>query len=91
MEENNNGMKVIILENDSVKMSEINNAKIIRIKDKNYNILIMKDYWPVLGEVDGSVQIEAEESLILNGIKGFYSLSHNVFDLIIREKENNND
>ena len=31
MEENNNGMKVIILENDSVKMSEINNAKIIRI------------------------------------------------------------
>ncbi len=91
MEENNNGMKVIILENDSVKMSEINNAKIIRIKDKNYNILIMKDYWPVLGEVDGSVQIEAEESLILNGIKGFYSLSHNVFHLIIREKENNND
>ena len=91
MEENNNGMKVIILENDSVKMSEINNAKIIRIKDKNYNILIMKDYWPVLGEVEGSVQIEAEESLILNGIKGFYSLSHNVFHLIIREKENNND
>lgn len=91
MEENNNGMKVIILENDSVKMSEINNAKIIRIKDKNYNILIMKDYWPVLGEVDGSVQIEAEESLILNGIKGFYSLSHNVFHLIIREKENNDD
>ena len=91
MEENNNGIKVIILENDSVKMSEINNAKIIRIKDKKYNILIMKDYWPVLGEVDGSVQIEAEDSLILNGIKGFYSLSHNVFHLIIREKENNND
>ena len=91
MEENNNGMKVIILENDSVKMSEINNAKIIRIKDKNYNILIMKDYWPVLGEVDGSVQIEAEESLILNGIKGFYSLSHNVFHWITRENENNDD
>ena len=50
MEENSNGIKVIILESDNVKMSEINDAKIIRIKDKNYSILIMKDYWPVIGE-----------------------------------------
>lgn len=88
MENNSStGIKVIVLENDNVKMSEINNVRIIRIKDKKYNILIMKDYWPVLGEVDGSVQIEAEESVSFSNIKGFYSLSHNVFRLIIRENE----
>ena len=91
MEENNNGIKVIILESDSVKMSEIDNAKIIRIKDKNYNILIMKDYWPVIGEIDGSVEIEADDTINIQGIKGFYALSHNVFHLIVRERENNND
>ena len=87
MEDKSSGIKVIILENDNVKMSVINNVKIIRIKDKTYNILIMKDYWPVLGEVNGSVQIEAEESVTYSNIKGFYSLSHNVFHLIIRENE----
>jgi len=87
MEENNNGIKVIILENDNVKMSVLNNVKIIRIKDKKYNLLIMKDYWPVVGEVDGTVQIEGEESLTFSKIKGFYSLTHNIFHLIIREYE----
>ena len=83
--EDNNSIKVIVLENDSVKLSEINNVRIIRIKDQKYNILIMKDYWPVLGEINGSVTIEADQNYSYENIIGFYKLSHNVFHLIIKE------
>ena len=85
MEENNNSIKVIVLQNGNVNISEIENVRIIRIKDKNYNLLIMKDYWPVVGEIDGSISFESVEKYEYNSIKGFYALSHNVFHLIIRE------
>ena len=85
MEENNKYIKVTVLKNNSVEMSEINNARIIRIKDKKYNLLIMRDYWPILGEIEGSIIIEADERVEYTNIKGFYTLSHNVFHLIIRE------
>ena len=63
MEENKDGMKIIILDKN-ISLSELNNIKYIRIKDKKYNLLIMKDYWPILGEIDGTVIIEGEEETI---------------------------
>jgi hypothetical protein len=86
MEENNNGIKVMILKSDNVMMDEIDNVKIIRIKDNKYNLLIMKDYWPVVGEINGSIYIEADTNYDYNNIKGFYSLTHNLFHLIIQEE-----
>lgn len=83
--ENNEELKVIVLENDNVKMQVIENVKIIRIKGKKYNLMIMKDYWPVVGEIDGTIIIEAENEYSFDNIKGFYSLSHNIFHLIIRQ------
>ncbi|MBR3209970.1 MAG: hypothetical protein IKF82_06890 [Bacilli bacterium] len=77
-------LKVIILENDSARMKVIENVKIIRINDRGYKLLIMKDYWPVVGEIDGSIIIDGDEEYPIENIKGFYSLSHNIFHLIIR-------
>ena len=85
METNNSLIKVIILQNDSVLMSEMENVRIIRIKDRKYNLLIMKDYWPIIGEIDGSISFEGTDKKDYPHIKGFYALSHNVFHLIIRE------
>lgn len=80
-------MEAIILNNQKVKMVKISDVKAIRIKDQHYNLLIMKDYWPVIGEITGSILIEATENLVYKQITGFYSLSHNVFHLIVQSGE----
>lgn len=91
MEENKDSIKVIILKNDNVLMDVIDDVRIIRIKDKKYNLLIMKDYWPVVGEIDGSIFIEADKEYSYTSIKGFFSLTKNVFHLIVKEIDNEND
>ena len=62
------------------------NIKIIRIISKDYNLLIMKDYLPIIGEIEGSVDIKNEEvNLSFKGIKAFYMNSDNIFNLMIKE------
>lgn len=61
-------------------------VKVIRIKSKDYNLLIMPDYMPLLGEIQGSIEIEAEDnSKRLENIDGYYINTNNEFSLIIRE------
>lgn len=62
--------------------------KLIRIKSKNYNLLIMKDYMPIIGEIDGSVDIEGEDiNKSFKDIKAFYMSKENEFNLIIRKEK----
>ena len=62
------------------------NIKFVRILSKKYNLLIMRDYFPVIGEIDGSVEIEGKESLKFENIKGYYMNKNNEFSLIIKEE-----
>ena len=67
-------------------MRVYDNIKIIRIISKDYNLLIMKDYLPIIGEIEGSVDIKNDvvnESF--KNIKSFYMNSDNVFNLMIKE------
>ena len=65
---------------------EYENIKRIRIISKDYNLLIMKDYLSVIGEIVGSVDIKGEEvDLSFKQIKAFYMNSKNVFNLMIEE------
>ena len=67
-------------------MRVYDNIKIIRIISKDYNLLIMKDYLPIRGEIEGSVDIKNDvvnESF--KNIKAFYMNSDNVFNLMIKE------
>ena len=67
-------------------MRVYDNIKIIRIISKDYNLLIMKDYLPIIGEIEGSVDIKNDvvnESF--KNIKAFYMSSDNVFNLMIKE------
>ncbi|MDD6272453.1 MAG: hypothetical protein ACI33S_05550 [Bacilli bacterium] len=78
-------LKVIILDS-GIEIEEVENVKIIRIKSDNYSLLILKDYWPVVGEINGSISIEGERNIRYDNINGFYSLSRNLFYLIIKDK-----
>lgn len=82
---NNEGIKVRIF--DLAKgLVEYEHIKIIRIISKDYNLLIMQDYLPIIGEIEGNVDIKNEELEInYKSIKAFYMNSGNVFNLMIKE------
>ncbi len=61
-------------------------VKTIRIISRDYNLLIMKDYLSVIGEIVGSVDIKGEDvDISFKQIKAFYMNSKNVFNLMIEE------
>lgn len=79
------GIKVRIFDMDH-GLREYENIKIIRIISKDYNLLIMKDYLPIIGEIEGSVDIKNDKvDLSFKDIKAFYMNSENVFNLMIKE------
>jgi hypothetical protein len=62
------------------------NTKVIRILSKQYNLLIMVDYMPVVGELDGKLVIVSdEEEVSFDHIRGFYVMKNNVFKLLVEE------
>ena len=80
-----NGIKVRIFDLEK-GLIEYENIKVIRIISKDYNLLVMQDYLPILGEIEGSVDIKNEEiELNYKNIKAFYMNSNNVFNLMIKE------
>lgn len=82
---NNSNIKVRIFDMEQ-GLSEYDDIKTIRIVSKDYNLLIMKDYMPIIGEIVGSVDIKGETTdLSYKNIKGFYMNNKNVFNLMIEE------
>ena len=57
----NNKLNVKILSLTTPLIS-IENVIGIRIKSKNYNLLIMPNYLPIIGEIEGKIEIETEET-----------------------------
>ena len=66
---------------------EYNDVQFIRIISKNYNLIIMKDYLPLIGEVQGKIEIEGlKETIKLQNIVGYYIHKHNQFNLFLRDE-----
>jgi len=81
------GFKVRIFDLDK-GLTEYEHVKIVRIVSKDYNLLIMEDYLPIIGDVDGSVDIKGEDiDIKFSKIRAFYMNSKNVFNLMIKEVE----
>ena len=79
------GIKVRIFDIEN-GLREYKDIKIIRIISKDYNLLIIKDYLPIIGEIEGSVDIKNDEvNLSFKDIKAFYMNSNNEFNLMIKE------
>ena len=80
------GIKVRIFDIEN-GLREYKDIKIIRIISKDYNLLIMKDYLPIIGEIEGSVDIKNDEiNLSFKDIKALYMNSNNVFNLMIKDE-----
>lgn len=81
----NNGIKVRVFDMTH-GLREYDNITIVRIISKDYNLLIMRDYLPIIGEIEGSVDIKNDSvNLSFKDIKAFYMNSENVFNLMIKE------
>ena len=62
----------------------IENVTAIRIKSKEYNLLILKDYFPIIGEIEGDLEIEVNDgNKIYNMIKAYYVCENNIFSVLI--------
>ena len=62
----------------------INEVTAIRIKSKDYNLLILKDYLAIVGEIEGDIEIETVDGKILyEKVKAYYLNNSNVFNLLI--------
>ena len=74
------------------------NVKMIRLKGRDLNLLIMADFMPTLGEIDGRVELVMEEiplrkgqkgeveSVVLENVSGFFVVKNNIFKLLLKEE-----
>ncbi len=62
-------------------------VKLIRIRSRDYTLLIMEDYFPLLGRIHGRVELVTKDELIdLGEVSGFYMHRENEFSLLINEQ-----
>lgn len=81
----NNEFQVHIITLDR-GLIEIKNAQIIRIKSKDYNLLIMKDYLPIIGMIEGDFEvISTKEEFKMENIIAYYINANNLFRIIVKE------
>ena len=79
------GFKVRIFDLEK-GLTEYEHIKIVRIISTDYNLLIMQDYLPIIGDLDGSIDIKGEDiDISYPKIRAFYMNSNNVFNLMIKE------
>ena len=63
-------------------VTKYEDVKFIKIRSKKYNLIIMKDYLPIIGEVQGEIQIGREkEDINMKKVRGYLMHKHNKFNL----------
>ena len=83
-EKSNNIVVQLLNINGGVKQYE--NVKFIKIVSKKYNLIIMRDYLPIIGEVQGEVEIGTESNTInMKKVRGYFMHKHNKFNLFYSE------
>ena len=87
IDSNQGELKVVVLDN-GIFLENIEQVRLIRIKSKNSNLLIMKDHCPVIGEVDGDIIIEGDQAKSYISIKALYLFRDNELQIILLEKSN---
>lgn len=77
-------VKVLSMKNGLVEYDDV---QFIRILSEKYNLIILKDYLPVIGEIRGDIEIERlQETIKLQNIVGYYIHKHNQFNLFLRDE-----
>ena len=64
----------------------VDNIRLIRIKSKDYNLLLMPGYVSILGEIEGNIEFELDNDKIsYEDITAYYVNSDDIFSLLLRE------
>lgn len=65
--------------------THLEDLRSITIVSKGYNIMIMEDYVPLIGEVDGSVSFTAKngEKTEFSSVHGYYRHCRNEFSFMM--------
>lgn len=62
-------------------------VKLVRIRSREYSLLIMEDYFPSMGSVHGRVDLVTDEDEIsLGSVHGFFLHRDNEFSLLVEEE-----
>ena len=65
-------------------LQTIENVTAVRLLSKDYNLLILRDYVPNIGKIEGTVEIENEsDTTRLENIVAYYLCNENVFNLML--------
>ena len=76
-------VKILSLKEGLIEYTDVD---LIRIVSKDYNLMIMKDYLPIIGEIKGNIEIiRKKQSIKLEDITAYYIHKHNEFNLFIKE------
>lgn len=68
-------------------LEEYENVHVVRLVSKRYNLLIMADYLPIIGELEGSVFFRTEEKeYTRERLKGYFMHKNNEFSLMLEEE-----
>lgn len=61
----------------------------IRVRSKRFSLLIMRDYMPVLGELEGSLAFRTEQGEEeRDHLHGYFMHKNNVFSLLLEDNGN---
>ena len=65
-------------------LRKLEDVSAIRIKSKDYNLLILKDYIAIMGRITGEFSIEVNDDIIeYKNVDAYYVNSNNEFNVII--------
>ena len=82
-EENDIVVRLLNIEGDVTEYSDVNFIKIVSDK---YNLIIMKDYLPIIGEISGTIEIGRKiENITMENVRGYFMHKHNKFNLFYSE------
>lgn len=66
-------------------LEEYEGVHFVRVISKKYNLLIMEDYMPVIGELEGTVFIRTDSGEYEKGpLKGYFMHKNNEFSLMVK-------
>ena len=85
--EHPNRIKAVILDGKDGK-TEYENVCGIRIHSKDYQLLIMCDFAPIMGEIDGDISfITNDNEYVITDITGYFKHVRNEFVLVKGTRE----
>ena len=77
-------VRVLSMNNGLIEFPDV---QFIRILSEKYNLIILKDYLPIIGEIKGNIEIETLKEVIkFENIIGYYIHKHNQFNLFLRDE-----